>query len=72
LQKHIGYNAVPVMMIFYVMIHLSKPLPECLGAMAGALVLGIVSLHMGSIWLGVFCHLALAWSMDLWAVFRSI
>jgi membrane protease YdiL (CAAX protease family) len=71
LKYSLGGLALPVMVIPYVMIHFSKPLPECLGAMVAGLVLGGLSLKTGRIWGGVILHIAVAVTMDILALWQK-
>lgn len=59
------FSAVP-----YFCIHYRKPLPELLGSFPAGLALGLLSYRTGSIWGGVFCHLAVAYTMDGLQLFR--
>jgi len=68
LARSIGSLAVFVMVVPYAMIHLNKPLPECLGSILTGLVLGTLALRTGSIFGGVAVHCAIAWGMDLSAL----
>lgn len=65
LKRRLGYPAVWVMIVPYVMIHFDKPFAECLGAIVAGFVLGTLSLQTGSMWWGAAIHTAVAWSMDL-------
>jgi len=67
----LGSRAVLVMMIPYCMIHFGKPLPECLGSIIAGTVLGVLALDTRSIWGGVTIHVAVAWMMDLMAVYHK-
>lgn len=60
----LGVHAVPLMAFFYCLIHLSKPLPECVASLIGGLILGYVALKLRSIAVGVAAHLTLAWGVD--------
>jgi membrane protease YdiL (CAAX protease family) len=71
LARVIGSLAIFVMIVPYAMIHFSKPLPECLGSIIAGLALGTVALRTGSIAGGVLVHCAVAWSMDLLALYRT-
>lgn len=64
IRHRIGYPAVFMMMMPYMMIHLGKPLPECLGSIIAGFVLGTLSLKSGSVWWGAAIHIAVAWLMD--------
>jgi membrane protease YdiL (CAAX protease family) len=68
LARHIGSMAIFVMVVPYAMIHLSKPLAECLGSILTGITLGTVALRTRSIFGGVFVHCVVAWSMDLFAL----
>lgn len=65
LKRRLGYPAVWVMIVPYVMIHFDKPFAECLGAIVAGFVLGTLSLQTGSMWWGAAIHTVVAWSMDL-------
>jgi hypothetical protein len=71
LARVIGSLAIFVMIVPYAMIHFSKPLPECLGSIIAGIALGTVALRTGSIAGGVLVHCAVAWSMDLLALYRT-
>lgn len=71
LARYIGGLAVFVMVVPYAMIHLGKPLAECLGSIIAGTVLGTIALRTGSIWGGVAVHCCVAWSMDLLALART-
>jgi CAAX protease family protein len=68
LSRFIGSLAIFVMVIPYAMIHLAKPLPECLGAIVTGIVLGTVALRTGSISGGVIVHSLIGFSMDFFAL----
>lgn len=68
-RKSLGAYSIFVMMIPYCMIHFTKPLPETLGSLVAGLVLGFMSLRTRSVWLGAGCHVTVALSMDLLAVY---
>ena len=71
LARYIGSLAIFVMVVPYAMIHLSKPLAECLGSILAGVALGTIALRTGSIWGGVAVHCTVAWSMDLLALLRT-
>jgi membrane protease YdiL (CAAX protease family) len=71
LARTIGSLAIFVMIVPYAMIHFSKPLAECTGAIIAGIALGTVALRTGSIWGGVLLHVVVAWSMDLLALWRT-
>jgi membrane protease YdiL (CAAX protease family) len=64
-KERLGMLAVPAMVIPYVMIHFTKPMPEAFGAVIAGTVLGVLALRTGTIWGGVFVHAAVAISMDV-------
>lgn len=68
LARSIGSLGVFVMVVPYAMIHLSKPLAECLGSILAGVALGTVALRTGSIFGGVAVHCVVAWVMDLSAL----
>ena len=57
--------AVPIMVVPYVAIHLTKPFAEAVGSIVAGTVLGALSLRTGSIWFGAFLHFAVALTIDL-------
>ena len=68
LARFVGSLSIFVMIVPYSMIHLSKPMPECLGSILTGIVLGTVALRTRSIYGGVVVHSIVAWSMDLFAI----
>jgi membrane protease YdiL (CAAX protease family) len=71
LARVFGSLAIFVMVVPYAMIHLGKPLPECLGSILAAVALGTIALRTGSIWGGVAVHCFVAWSMDVLALLQT-
>lgn len=71
LARYLGAYAVFAMVIPYTMIHFAKPLPECLGAIIAGTTLGTLALRTRSIAGGVCIHVAVAWSMDLLALWQK-
>jgi len=71
LARYIGSLAIFVMIVPYAMIHLGKPLPECLGSIVAGIGLGTIALRTGSIWGGVVVHCAVGLGMDLLALART-
>jgi len=69
-KKVFNEHGILLMMCFYVLLHLGKPMPECISAMFGAMLLGTLSVHTNSITFGFAGHLTMAWSMDLWALWQ--
>jgi membrane protease YdiL (CAAX protease family) len=66
-----GVNAIFVMIIPYMMIHLSKPWLEASGAIFFGLFLGILAFQSRSIWGGVLVHVSIALSMDIAALLQT-
>ncbi|HSC68589.1 MAG TPA: CPBP family intramembrane glutamic endopeptidase [Cellvibrio sp.] len=71
LRPAIGANAIWVMCVPYMMIHLPKLALEATGAILFGLFLGILALQSRSIWGGVLVHAGVALSMDLAALLRK-
>jgi uncharacterized protein len=70
LKQRFGYYSVLLMAIPYCMIHFGKPMPEAFSAIVAGIILGTLSLHSKSIWLGVLVHFSVAFTMDFTAVCR--
>lgn len=70
-KKVFDYHGILLMMCFYVLLHLGKPMPECISAMFGAILLGTLSIQTNSITFGFLGHLTMAWSMDAWALWQG-
>ncbi len=66
-----GVNAIFIMIVPYMMIHLSKPWLEATGAIFFGLFLGVLALHTRSIWGGVLVHVSIALSMDVAALLQT-
>lgn len=71
LAAELGSMAVLLMVIPYCMIHFGKPLPECIGSIVAGLVLGTLAMDTRSIWGGVTVHVAVAWQMDMAALWQK-
>ena len=71
LKPKFGYYSLAIMAIPYCMIHFGKPVPETMGAIITAFVLGYLALRHGSFWLGVGIHFTIAFSMDLLALWQK-
>jgi membrane protease YdiL (CAAX protease family) len=69
--RYIGVYAIFLMSVPYTMIHFQKPLPETLGAVIAGVALGTLALRTRSIFGGVFIHVAVAWSMDITALWQK-
>lgn len=70
-RRSLGSHAAAAAMVPYCMVHFTKPLLEVLGAIPAGLVLGLLALRTRSIWGGVLLHVAVAWTMDFWAIART-
>jgi uncharacterized protein len=70
LEKHFGLAAIAVATVPYCLIHLHKPLPEALGAIAAGFLLGWLAIKTRSIWGGFALHVSIALSMDALALWR--
>ena len=68
LSRFIGSLAIFVMIVPYAMIHLSKPLAECVGSIVTGIALGTVALRTRSIYGGVLVHSAIGFGMDIFAL----
>lgn len=71
LRPAMGANAIWVMCVPYMMIHLPKLPLEATGAILFGLFLGILALQSRSIWGGVLVHAGVALSMDVAALLRK-
>ena len=71
LRPAMGANAIWVMCVPYMMIHLPKLALEATGAILFGLFLGILALQSRSIWGGVLVHAGVALSMDIAALLRK-
>lgn len=71
LKWRLGYAAIFVMVVPYNMIHFEKPLIEAIGAIAGGVTLGTLSLKTRSIWWGAALHIAVAGTMDVLSLYQK-
>ena len=55
----------------YLMLHFQKPPLEAVGSIIAGMALGMVALHTRSIYAGMMIHIAVAWSMDLLALYHK-
>lgn len=69
--RQIGAHAIFLMATPYTMIHFQKPLPETVGAIIAGVALGTLALRTRSIAGGVVVHIAVAWSMDGFALWQK-
>jgi uncharacterized protein len=71
LSRYIGSYAIFVMVLPYTMIHFAKPVMETIGAVITGITLGTLALRTRSIYGGIIIHIAVAWTMDLLALFNK-
>lgn len=71
LRPAMGANAVWIMCVPYMMIHLPKLWLEATGAILFGLFLGILALQSRSIWGGFFVHAGVAIGMDVTSLLRQ-
>lgn len=65
LRKTLGYAALFVQVLPYVMLHLNKPFLEAFGAGFTALILGALALRGRSLWPGAALHVVVATTLDV-------
>ncbi|MFY0651947.1 MAG: CPBP family intramembrane metalloprotease [Cyclobacteriaceae bacterium] len=68
----LGGHAVIAMVGSYVFLHFGKPLPETISSAFGGYLIGILAFYTNRIWGGVILHVALAWSMELFAWLQNV
>lgn len=68
LKRSCGFYAVFVMAAPYCMIHFGKPAFEAVVSIIAGVAMGVMSLGVRSIWMGAALHIAVAWTMDLLAL----
>jgi hypothetical protein len=71
LSRSVGMHALSISMVPYVMIHWTKPVPETIGALITAYVLGYLAVRHRTIWLGVAIHFGVAFFMDFFVLLRT-
>lgn len=71
MARYVGHAAIFIMVVPYCMIHFAKPLPETLGSIVTGIALGTLALRTRSIYGGVIIHVAVAWSMDFFAMWHK-
>jgi membrane protease YdiL (CAAX protease family) len=71
LRPSFGSRAVYVAVAPYCMIHFSKPLLEVVAAIPAGIVLGLLAMRARSIWGGAALHVAVAYSMDALALWKT-
>ena len=72
LFPRLGYYAIGVMVIPYVMIHFGKPMPETFAAIVAGMLLGWMALRTRSFLWGVVLHWSVAITMDITVLSREI
>lgn len=72
LERRLGWYAVPVMVIPYVMIHFGKPAPETFAAIVAGFLLGWMALRSRSFLWGAALHWSVAITMDAFVIGREI
>lgn len=72
LERRLGWYAIPVMVIPYVMIHFGKPAPETFAAIVAGALLGWMALRSRSFLWGAALHWAVAITMDAFVIGREI
>jgi hypothetical protein len=70
LRKILGSAAIFTMTVPYCMIHFGKPYLETMATVMGAIALGSLSMKTKSVYQGTLLHIALALSMDLFALWQ--
>jgi uncharacterized protein len=71
LKPSLGIYSILVMTVPYCMIHFGKPPAETLSAIAAGVFLGWLSYRNGNIWMGLVLHCAVAFSMDVLALYNK-
>ncbi len=70
LEEKFGYYAVFIQMIPFVILHNGKPVAETFGAIAGAIILGMLALRTRSFYYGVIIHFVTVFFTDLISILR--
>ena len=68
----LGGHAVLAMVGSYVFLHFGKPVTEAISSAFGGYFIGILAFYSNRIWGGVVLHVALAWSMELFAWLQRV
>ncbi len=71
LKPALGLYSIFVMTVPYTMIHFGKPMAETFAAVFAGIFLGWLSYKNGNIWLGLVLHCAVAFSMDILALWNK-
>lgn len=72
LEPSMGKAAVFAQMMPFAVLHFGKPQAEVYGSVAAGVLLGLLALRTRSFWYGALLHIAVAWSMDLFAAFGAL
>ena len=72
LERRLGWYAIGVSTIPYVMIHFGKPMPETFAAIVAGVLLGWMALRTRSFLWGVMLHWSVAITMDITVLSREI
>lgn len=67
LREKLGSAAALVGVLPFAIMHAGKPVPEALGSIAAAWMLGVLALRTGSFWICAVLHFLVAFLMDLGA-----
>jgi membrane protease YdiL (CAAX protease family) len=71
LKPALGIYSIFAMTVPYTMIHFGKPPAETMAAIAAGIFLGWLSYRNGNIWMGLMLHCAVAFSMDVLALYNK-
>ena len=71
LKPSLGFYSIFAMMVPYCMIHFQKPMTETFAAIIAGIFLGWLSYKNGNIWLGLVLHCAVAFTMDILALYAK-
>jgi uncharacterized protein len=71
LKPALGLYSIFAMTVPYTMIHFQKPMAETFAAIFAGIFLGWLSYKNGNIWLGLILHCAVAFSMDILALWNK-
>ena len=71
LKPSLGIYSIFAMTVPYTMIHFGKPPAETLSAISAGVLLGWLSYRNGNIWMGLLLHCAVAFSMDILALYNK-
>ena len=71
LKPALGLYSIFAMTVPYTMIHFGKPMAETFAAILAGIFLGWLSYKNGNIWLGLVLHCAVAFTMDVLALYNK-